>query len=92
MEAHLALTQPTQENKITTLCEICSGPYDTQYYMKDPEQAFIEYASSRTDEARGDDGDVIFIEIVKKNDDSRKKEPEAGGLEVEYFDTFPTRS
>nr|GEW48167.1 protein kinase-like domain, concanavalin A-like lectin/glucanase domain protein [Tanacetum cinerariifolium] len=40
----------------------------------------------------GDDGDVIFIEIVKKNDDSRKEEPKAGGLEVEYFDIFPTRS
>ncbi|GJZ83300.1 MAK10-like protein [Tanacetum coccineum] len=30
MEAHLALTQPTQVNKITTSCEICSGPHDTQ--------------------------------------------------------------
>ncbi|GJS96909.1 MAK10-like protein [Tanacetum coccineum] len=49
--AHLALTQPTQVNKITTSCEICSGPYDTQYCMEDPEQAFVEYASSRTDEA-----------------------------------------
>ncbi|GJT48095.1 hypothetical protein Tco_0974252 [Tanacetum coccineum] len=29
MEAHLALTQPTQVNKITTSCEICSGPHDT---------------------------------------------------------------
>ncbi|GKC29009.1 hypothetical protein Tco_1036303, partial [Tanacetum coccineum] len=29
MEAHPALTQPTQVNKITTLCEICSGPHDT---------------------------------------------------------------
>ncbi|GJT08961.1 hypothetical protein Tco_0843423 [Tanacetum coccineum] len=37
-----------------------------------------------------DDGDVMFIEIVKKNDDSRKEEPEAGGLEVEYFDIFLT--
>ncbi|GKA38839.1 hypothetical protein Tco_0731390 [Tanacetum coccineum] len=37
MEAHLALTQPTQVNKITTLCEICSGPYDTQYCMEDLE-------------------------------------------------------
>ncbi|GJR30686.1 hypothetical protein Tco_1106918 [Tanacetum coccineum] len=27
------------------------------------------------------DGDVMFIEIVKKNDDSRKEELEAGGLE-----------
>ncbi|GJU95390.1 MAK10-like protein [Tanacetum coccineum] len=52
MEAHLAPTQPTQVNKITTLCEICSGPHDTQYLMEDPEQAFVEYASLRTDEAR----------------------------------------
>ncbi|GJS96372.1 MAK10-like protein [Tanacetum coccineum] len=27
IKAHLALTQPTQVNKITTSCEICSGPY-----------------------------------------------------------------
>ncbi|GJZ40737.1 MAK10-like protein [Tanacetum coccineum] len=53
MEAHLAPTQPTQVNKITTSCEICSGPHDTQYCMEDPEQAFVEYASSRTDEAGG---------------------------------------
>ncbi|GKA33804.1 MAK10-like protein [Tanacetum coccineum] len=37
MEAHLAPTQPTQVNKITTSCEICSGPHDTQYCMEDPE-------------------------------------------------------
>ncbi|GJY87259.1 MAK10-like protein [Tanacetum coccineum] len=52
MEAHLALTKPTQMNKITTSCEICSGPHDTQYCMEDLEQAFVEYASSRIDEAR----------------------------------------
>ncbi|GKC42556.1 hypothetical protein Tco_1060278 [Tanacetum coccineum] len=198
MEAHLALTQPTQVNKITISCEICSGPHDTQYCMEDPEQAFVEYASSRIDEARepeteyfpsfsarsyptedlqcsthihgsinaitihpkqqseshddkpeenkeeekdnpknihvnpfvppdlsisfitekvlklnsffeslglvpqssntelvctkGDDGDVMFIEIVKTNDDSHKEEPEVGEQEVEYFDIFPTRS
>ncbi|GKA10418.1 hypothetical protein Tco_0689851 [Tanacetum coccineum] len=28
MEAHLAPTQPTQVNKITTPCEIYSGPHD----------------------------------------------------------------
>nr|GEV62058.1 MAK10-like protein [Tanacetum cinerariifolium] len=39
-----------------------------------------------------DDGDTMFIKIVKKNDDSREEEPEAGGLKVEYFDIFPTRS
>nr|GEW44335.1 MAK10-like protein [Tanacetum cinerariifolium] len=52
-EAHLAPTQPTQVNKITTSCEIRNGPYDTQYCMKDPEQAFVKYAPSRTDEAEG---------------------------------------
>ncbi|GKA58715.1 hypothetical protein Tco_0758028 [Tanacetum coccineum] len=53
MEAHLAPIQPTQVNIITSSCEICSGPHDTQYYMENPEQAFVEYASSRNDEARG---------------------------------------
>ncbi|GJZ50634.1 hypothetical protein Tco_0604824 [Tanacetum coccineum] len=53
MKAHLALTQPTQVNKITTSCEICNWPHDTQYCMEDLEQAFVEYASSRTDEAWG---------------------------------------
>ncbi|GKE52846.1 MAK10-like protein [Tanacetum coccineum] len=33
--------------------KICSGPHDTQYCMEDPEQAFVEYASSRIDEVRG---------------------------------------
>ncbi|GJU08945.1 hypothetical protein Tco_1125375 [Tanacetum coccineum] len=28
------------------------GPHSTQYCMEDPEQAFVEYASSRTDKAR----------------------------------------
>ncbi|GKA02356.1 hypothetical protein Tco_0675021 [Tanacetum coccineum] len=46
MEAHLAPTQPTQVNKVTTSCEIWCGPHDTRYCMKDPEQAFVEYASS----------------------------------------------
>ncbi|GJT43242.1 MAK10-like protein [Tanacetum coccineum] len=53
MEAHLAPTQPTQVNKITTSCEICSGPHDTQTCMENPKQAFVEYGSSRTDEAGG---------------------------------------
>ncbi|GJU82652.1 MAK10-like protein [Tanacetum coccineum] len=52
MEAHLALTQPTQVNKIITSCEICNGPHDTQYCMEDLEQAFVEYASSQTNETR----------------------------------------
>ncbi|GJX17566.1 hypothetical protein Tco_0218398 [Tanacetum coccineum] len=73
--------------------------------MEDLEQAFVEYASSRTDKAgvpsssntelictKEEDGDVMFIKIVSKDDNSRKEEPEARGQEVEYFDIFPTRS
>ncbi|GKE31796.1 hypothetical protein Tco_1451118, partial [Tanacetum coccineum] len=53
MEAHLAPKPPVQVNKITSLCEICSGPHDTQYCMENPEQAFIDYASLCIDEAEG---------------------------------------
>nr|GEX18906.1 hypothetical protein [Tanacetum cinerariifolium] len=47
---------------------------------------------------KGDDGEVMFIEIIRKNDDSREeKHEEEGstttkGVEVKYFDMFPTRS
>ncbi|GJR09911.1 MAK10-like protein [Tanacetum coccineum] len=64
MEALLALTQPAQVNKVTTPCEICSGPHDTQYCMEDPEQAFVEYASSRTDEA----GEGLVSEFMASQD------------------------
>ncbi|GJR92054.1 hypothetical protein Tco_0216065 [Tanacetum coccineum] len=84
MEAHLALTQPTQVNKITTPCEICSGPHDTQYCMEDPEQAFVEYTSSCTDEA-GDD-DEPQNESLNEGEGTTMEGPA-----VEYFDTFPTR-
>ncbi|GJT65420.1 MAK10-like protein [Tanacetum coccineum] len=36
MEADLAPKSPVQVNKITS-SEICGGPYDTQYFMKNPE-------------------------------------------------------
>nr|GEW80137.1 hypothetical protein [Tanacetum cinerariifolium] len=44
---------PVRVNKIASSCEFCSGPHDTQYCMENLEQAFVDYASSRTDEARG---------------------------------------
>ncbi|GJX01193.1 retrotransposon ORF1 [Tanacetum coccineum] len=39
-----------------------------------------------------EDGDVMFIEIIPKDDNSHKEEPKAEVQEVEYFDIFPTRS
>ncbi|GKB40727.1 hypothetical protein Tco_0885669, partial [Tanacetum coccineum] len=77
MEAHLAPMQPTQVNKIATSCEIYSGPHDTQYCMEDPELTFVEYASSRTDEAReeekqqreGDPKDTNTIAYIEERRD-----------------------
>ncbi|GKE97697.1 hypothetical protein Tco_0021048, partial [Tanacetum coccineum] len=51
MEAHLAPKPSVQVNKIASSCEICGGPHDTQICMENPEQAFVDYASSCTDEA-----------------------------------------
>ncbi|GJR45262.1 hypothetical protein Tco_1313365 [Tanacetum coccineum] len=65
MEAHIALRQPTQVNKITSSCEIYSGPHDTQYYIENPEQAFVEYASLRTDEARGNMSHIMDFTILE---------------------------
>nr|GEZ00233.1 MAK10-like protein [Tanacetum cinerariifolium] len=53
MKAHLAPKQSIQVNKITFTYEICSGPHDTQYYMENLKKAFVDYASSRTNEAGG---------------------------------------
>ncbi|GJY51971.1 hypothetical protein Tco_0442818 [Tanacetum coccineum] len=53
MEAHLAPKQPIQVNKISSSCEIYSGPYDTQYCVENLKKAFVDYASSRIDEAGG---------------------------------------
>ncbi|GJS49563.1 MAK10-like protein [Tanacetum coccineum] len=53
MEAHLSQTKPVQVNKIASSCEICSGPHDTQYCMENPEQAFVDYASSRSNRVGG---------------------------------------
>ncbi|GKC14736.1 hypothetical protein Tco_1011518 [Tanacetum coccineum] len=69
MEAYLAPTQPTQVNKITTSCEIYIGPHDTEYCMENPEQAFVDYASSRTDEA----GEGLFSEFMASQDARQSK-------------------
>ncbi|GJX29001.1 MAK10-like protein [Tanacetum coccineum] len=45
----ILMFQQHQVNKVASSCEIRSGPHDTQYCMENPEQAFVDYASSRTD-------------------------------------------
>ncbi|GJU41691.1 hypothetical protein Tco_1194648 [Tanacetum coccineum] len=58
-----------------------------------PRSSDVEFVCMKRDES-----DMMFIDIIKKNDDSRKEEPEVdentktGELEGEYFDIFPTKS
>ncbi|GKE64904.1 hypothetical protein Tco_1519065 [Tanacetum coccineum] len=70
MEAYIALMQPTQVNKITSSCEICSGPHDTQYCMENPEQTFVDYASSRTDRTRSSKINLLWKTVSEKLDDT----------------------
>ncbi|GJX93512.1 hypothetical protein Tco_0348098 [Tanacetum coccineum] len=69
MEAHLAPKSSVQVNKTASSCEICSGPHDTQICMENPKQAFVCYASLRTDEA----GDARLSEF---GDDFKQQQSE----------------
>ncbi|GKD87521.1 hypothetical protein Tco_1358675, partial [Tanacetum coccineum] len=98
IEAHLALTQPTQVKKITTSCEICSSPHDTQYCMEDPEQAFVEYASSCTDETGGKMTNkvdtvlkAITNQIVGTLPSDTVKNPKLGTRPVLSAHSYPTK-
>ncbi|GJW48679.1 MAK10-like protein [Tanacetum coccineum] len=79
MEAHLAPSQPVQVNKITSSCEIRSGPNDTQYCMENPEQAFIDYAFARVDEAG------VNTLTVNESETPTTREPKKAS-EVEFAD------
>ncbi|GJV70299.1 hypothetical protein Tco_1485808 [Tanacetum coccineum] len=47
----ISLPEDVSMNEITSSCEIYSGPHDTHYCMENPKQAFVGYASLRTNEA-----------------------------------------
>nr|GEY88376.1 hypothetical protein [Tanacetum cinerariifolium]GEZ03346.1 hypothetical protein [Tanacetum cinerariifolium] len=51
--SYLAPNSPVQVNKIASSCEICNGSHNTQYCMENPEQAFVDYASSYNDKVGG---------------------------------------
>ncbi|GJV38225.1 hypothetical protein Tco_1410702 [Tanacetum coccineum] len=93
MEAHLAPMQPTQVNKITSSCEICSGPHDTQYCIENPEQAFVKYASSRINEAVVIDCRKAKIEVGEGITRSifRVKETDPSEEETPYWTTLGKR-
>ena len=51
MKSYEAPKPSSQVNKITSSCELCSGPHDTRDCVELPGTAFADYASTRTDEA-----------------------------------------
>jgi hypothetical protein len=51
MKSYEAPKPSSQVNKITSSCNLCSGPHDTRDCVELPGQAFADYASSCTDEA-----------------------------------------
>nr|GEW31918.1 MAK10-like protein [Tanacetum cinerariifolium] len=72
MDAHLAPKKSIQVKKITSLCEICSGLHDTQYCIENPEQAFVDYISSRTNESGGKWNQ---LQMVMENGTRQSEEP-----------------
>ncbi|GJU86203.1 hypothetical protein Tco_1293749 [Tanacetum coccineum] len=64
MEVHLIPKSSVQVNKIASSCEICSGLHNAQYCMENPKQAFVDYASSRSNEV---------LERVLSDFDSRQE-------------------
>ncbi|GJR93015.1 hypothetical protein Tco_0265189 [Tanacetum coccineum] len=52
-----------QDEPLTNRPVIGSGPHDTQYCMENLDQAFVDYASSRIDEARG----LVFNFMASQN-------------------------
>ncbi|GKD48373.1 hypothetical protein Tco_1277349 [Tanacetum coccineum] len=67
----ISLPQDVLMNKITSSCETCSGPHDTQYCMENPEQAFVNYASSSNEEVGGNfmaHMNVAFVDYLKKEE------------------------
>jgi hypothetical protein len=51
MKSYEAPKPSSQVNKITSSCELCSGPHDTRDCVELPGIAFADYVSSRIDEA-----------------------------------------
>nr|GEZ29712.1 retrovirus-related Pol polyprotein from transposon TNT 1-94 [Tanacetum cinerariifolium] len=104
MEAHLALMQPTQVNKITSSEEEQENKDNSGNINNNPSPPPDPLVSFITEKVRklnsffeslgliphssnteivctkGNDNDIMFIEIIKKDDDSHIEEPKVGNF------------
>ncbi|GKB24301.1 hypothetical protein Tco_0863702 [Tanacetum coccineum] len=92
MEAHLASMQPTQVNKITSSCEICSGPHDTKKPLvilnKEDEAKEEGNVKTSTTEYEDREMNVESKEEFEEEIEEEIKEEEKDS--PKHFDTFPT--
>nr|GEU52214.1 ribonuclease H-like domain-containing protein [Tanacetum cinerariifolium] len=77
MKAHLTLKQLVQVNEITSSCEICSSPHDTQYGMENPKQSFFNYASLRTDEEGDEESEDEIEEEIEEEEEEEEEDVKA---------------
>ncbi|GJX62863.1 hypothetical protein Tco_0295763 [Tanacetum coccineum] len=88
VEVYLVLTTNQCEIKIASSYEICFVPHDAQYYMENPEKAFVDYPSSHSSEVGGTDKTKITRkpsktgkhghEERKSTKEARDAKPKAG--------------
>nr|GEV89923.1 retrotransposon protein, putative, Ty1-copia subclass [Tanacetum cinerariifolium] len=103
MEAYIAPMQPTQVNKIPSLCEIYNGPHNTQYCMENPEQALVPRLPTKQEEDEAkEEGNVKYstteykdhemtVEIKEEFKEETKEEiKEEEEDSPKHFDAFPT--
>nr|GEX00536.1 retrotransposon protein, putative, Ty1-copia subclass [Tanacetum cinerariifolium] len=79
MEAHLASTQPTQVNKITTSCKICNGPMTLSIAWKTPNKPLLT-THPRVPMKQENDGEVMFIEIIRDDDEPQNESLNEGNF------------
>nr|GFB96315.1 MAK10-like protein [Tanacetum cinerariifolium] len=93
-EAHLAPTQPTQMNKITTSCEICNGPHDTQYCMKNPESTHPYVPMKQEQSEMTNKIDTVLKAITNRIEGTLPsdivKNPKLGATPVMSARSYPT--
>ncbi|GJS74901.1 hypothetical protein Tco_0724782 [Tanacetum coccineum] len=91
MEAHLAPNPSIQVNKIASSFKIFSGPHDTQYGMENPEQAFVDYASSRNNIVGKNRLSSLGTQLKQQQDEVINKINTLWKVILDKLDNAPTR-
>nr|GEW96817.1 MAK10-like protein [Tanacetum cinerariifolium] len=89
MEAHLALKQSTQVNKITTSCKICNGPQNTKR-MNLRKKVVLSLAKLSTQTSKMQMKLMKKLKAKRKSRRRLKETEEEEEDDPEHFENFPT--